>query len=213
MKLIYTILLGIILSYPSFAQLNIQEEKKESKTQGFFVNNGSIKLDDLECYNFKDLIVSFDIQEFMWEADYIYVYLKYGRPESNGQTDALATYSYRITNTDFNRLFKDKEYAYFKVFSTDDMSEKSELFGGLRRGALQNTTLKKNVDASILQAKVHVSVTIGKKIDEYGNVYNRYRWDEAANFSIDLKNRKRIPRTYMFNDDKAYAVDTSGDCY
>jgi hypothetical protein len=197
-----------LLTVTSFAQIEVDEpskENKDSKTQGFFVNGGKQKLDAIECYNFKDLIVSFDIKKEHFVCDQLSIEFEIGNENKND------TYRYVVDQDEFSSLFEGKEYAYFKVFSSEDMEEESRWYTThyspnsdvapthykLTRSRLQHTKSKKHLENSTITVKIYCGKITGEKEVSKAlsdgrvvtNKYKTWKWEDSSTFSIPLKNR------------------------
>ena len=77
-------------------------ENNDSPTQGFFVKGGSEKLTALECYNFKDLIVSFDLKDEYFGYDQVTIKLCV-----SGKYDETF-FKYTMSMAEFKLKFKDQ---------------------------------------------------------------------------------------------------------
>ncbi|WP_445456529.1 hypothetical protein [Flavobacterium sp. HNIBRBA15423] len=204
----------ILLALPLNAQIEIEQEtsseqETESATQGFFVKGGSQKIDALECYTFKDLILSFDLKEEHFNCDGIDIEIFVGKKMYNKGG---------LRQEEFTALFGGKKYAYFKVFSSEDMKERSKW--GFTRSLLQHTNIKRDLDGTKMVVKVFCGKITGEEeISEVisDKVVTRkkkiWKWDESTAFSIELKNRIYIkPLKFMVSDYPKEPVAT-GDCY
>lgn len=189
------------------AQINVDEkiEVKESTTQGFFVKNGQQKISALDCYSFDDLILSFDLREEHFTCDQIRIDLIVGDKESKYE------YSYFIDGDNLKDLVKRDDYAFVKVFSSKDLTEKSvwenPTTKHLRRSHLQYTNSKSNLDDSKLSVKIYTRkktrlIPKGTSTPD-GSFYNSdiqlwTEWTSPIEFSIGLKNRIFIKYATFF---------------
>lgn len=221
------VLLAVIfgsITMSSFAQIEIDEpanDDTESTTQGFFVKGGKQKIRALECYNFKDLIVSFDLKKEHFLCNYLLIELMVGNERKN------TIYTYLIDQGDFSELFKGKKYAYFKVFSSDDMEEKSDwvyvtnardntpsAFHPLTRSDLQYTTNKKSLNDTKISVKVsriktEIKVTLR---NAYWNWTDK--WEEVNKiFSIELKNRIHVKAAKYYMSGFPKTPVSNGECF
>ncbi len=202
----------ILLALPLNAQIEIEQEtssesKPESPTQGFFVKGGSQKIDALECYTFKDLIVAFDLKKEHFNCDGIDIEIFVGR-------EKYARSHIGLTQEEFTARFGGKKYAYFEIF-TGDMKERLK-----KRSLLQHTNTKKDLHDTKMVAKVSCGKITGE--EEISEVFNGqvvtrkkkiWKWDESTTFSIELKNRIYIkPLKFMVSDYPKTPVET-GNCY
>lgn len=187
------------------------EDKTESSTQGFFVKGGSQKIEALECYTFKDLILSFDLKEEHFTCDRIDIEILVGTKEKYYS-------SFSMSQEEFTALFGGKKYAYFKVFSSEDMRERSEW--GFTRSLLQHTAKKRNLDGSKMVVKVACGNITGE--EEISEVVsdkvvtrkrNIWKWDESTTFSIELKNRIYVNPAKFFVSEYPKDPVATGDCY
>ena len=125
MKKIITIiaLMGTIVPV-CFSQLEVENPKQSVKpdstsNQGFYVNEGKLKLTQLECYNFDNLIVAFNIDESYFKYDEISIEIFWGLGSDLDEIRLL-----NIKKSMFNKQFSTKDkYAYFSVFKTTDLKE------------------------------------------------------------------------------------------
>ena len=221
-----------LIALSSLAQIDIDEpvnENNKSKTQGFFVKEGKQKIEELECYNFKDLILSFDLKKEHFACDRLCIELEVGNKIKN------VSYKYYIDQDEFSALFEGKDYAYFKVFSSNDMKEKSEWvfkktymnsdyppsYYNLTRSRLQHCRSKKNLNDSKIMVKISCGKITGENaVSEArsdGRVvtrkYNTWKWFDSSVFSIDLKNRVfiNIAKFKVLGYPSKPVVN--GDCY
>lgn len=205
----------ILLALPLNAQIEIEQEtsneqESESATQGFFVKGGSQKIDALECYTFKDLILSFDLKEEHFNCDGIDIEIFVGKKMYNRGRG--------WKQEEFTKLFSGKKYAYFKVFSSENMEERSDW--RFTRSLLQHTNTKRDLHGTKMIVKVFCGKITGEEeISEVisDKVVTRkkkiWKWDESTTFSIELKNRIYIkPFKFMVSEYPKEPVAT-GNCY
>lgn len=209
---IFLILIALSLN----AQIVIEKEtsnETESSTQGFFVNGGSQKIETLDCYTFKDLMVSFDLKDEHFNCDGINVRLTFETEKRFNRSIAS------MIQKEFTELFGGKKYAHFTLFSSDDMKE---WFGNLNRSRLQHTERKKYLDGSKMVVNVYRGNITGEEVVHEvvsDKVVSRtreiWKWDKlpTTTFSIELKNRIYIPPAkYFISGDPKRPVET-GSCY
>ncbi|WP_445456527.1 hypothetical protein [Flavobacterium sp. HNIBRBA15423] len=221
-NLLYTML--ILLALPLNAQIEMAKEvsnETESATQGFFVNGGSQKIEALECYTFKDLTLSFDLKKEHFVCDRVDIQIKIGTAE----TGWITYKNFSIDQDEFTALFGDKKYAYFKIFSSEDIEEKAKWYCTisqhfLTRSRLQYTSIKSDVQG----AKMMVKVLCGKITGEgetsevvsdrvVTRKYNTWKWTDSSTFDIELKNRIYIKTFKLLMKGFPPAPVATGNCY
>jgi len=140
----------------AFSQIQVESKiKGDSNTQGIFVKDGTQKLSSLDCYNFKDLIVSFDIDPSFFNYDQILVVLSRGTSQGDG-----FHYTYSFTREDFSRRFKGKKYAYLSLFPEEGLDKKSVM--NFRRVELQMVGSKKEMETSMLFVVIEGGMKTGE---------------------------------------------------
>ena len=133
----------MLFSITAFSQIDMgKTSKPDSKTQGLFAKGGTLKLASLDCYNFKDLVIAFDIDDSFFSYDRITVTLKRAQSEN----ESNFTYAYSFTKADFARRFKGKKYAFLSLFPEEALDSKSVM--DFRRVTLQMVGSKKEMENS-----------------------------------------------------------------
>lgn len=204
------------------AQIQVEPEvveNAESSTEGFFVQDGNRKVEALECYTFKDLIFAFDLKKEHFVSDAIVIRIKVGTETYND------TYKYEMDQDEFSALFSGKEYAYFKLFSSENMEEESKWYSTtkklyLTRSILQHATSKKDLhDAKIIVQVLCSKITGEKETTEVHSdqlvTRKSHTWDvtDSSTFSIELKNRILIKRFKFITKGYPEAPVATGNCY
>lgn len=229
-KFTYAFFAFIILSFSSFAQITVEDDNNiESKTQGFFVKNGAQKIDALECYDFKNLILAFDLKPEYFTYDEIFITLTITNNQRNAMGVVIDEQFFLKINKDiFNIQFAGKDYAYFKIFASDDLKEKSEfeyryssVIYSLTRSKLQYTTNKKALTDSKMIAEISFGRITGfRTVSEtlsdgrvVSNNVNTWEWKPEIEFSIDLKNRIFINPVKAFSEGVPEEPLITGKCY
>jgi len=132
-RMLLPILVVNLLSMHATGQIELNEDPTKrpdtSSTQGFFMNKGATQIKSLECYDFKDMIVAFDIDESYFDYDYIQIDIDKGDPYIDKYGDV------RYTQEEFRRLAAGKDYIYVTVFSKEDLKEQSRF--GFDRAELE----------------------------------------------------------------------------
>jgi|GEM_PF-6972272 len=209
-----------LLSFSAFSQIEVKSssavDTTQSSTQGFFLNKGATKITSLECYNFSDLIVSFDIKKEYFEYDKIQILVHVGEPYS------ISSYAGRIfTQEEFAREFTGKKYGYIDIFSTTNMKEKSQYFE-MNRADLefeaggQRYPLETKLKAIIIGYDI-VDTKVVYKTKSDGSVEavneNTVKPTRLTEFGIDLLNRKRAFRIPLLGGFPPSKPTEEGDCH
>lgn len=210
------------------AQIEIDEEKddNESTTQGFFVKKGQMRIEALECYDFEDLIISFNIKKEHFACDRISIVLQLGNPEKK---NSIKEYIYTVDREDFKVLFEDKDYAYFKIFSSPDLDEKSDWKWKdeynrripLQRIDLQYALKKPEVETFKIVALIRCGNIKGvKTVHETksdGSIVSRdienWDWSTSTALELDLKNRIFVSYVDAFKNKHKKVTTTDQGCY
>ncbi len=219
MKKIIAIIALTVLALPvCFSQLEVQNPKAETKpdslsNQGFYVNEGKLKLTQLECYNFGDMIVVFDIKPEYFSYDYIYIDLYSGETSNGYDIHGQIVYS----KEDFFKGNGGKDYAYYYVFYTKDLAEKSRfeftranLEYAIGLLSVKGVNLRAVLTGSIVKGTKTVYSTTGS-----GDVVAREKevesYTKLEEFSIPMLNRKKAaPIKFGTKQD---LPTVTGDCY
>lgn len=190
---------SLLLAFSAASQIAVKEAKADT-TEGLFVKNGTVKLTSMDCYNFDDLMVAFNLNATHFEYDMIEIKFRCGE-----KYDGDFVKSYHYTKSDFLKLFNETDaYAYFQVFKEADMKEKSQW--GFTRQDLYYTDTKSKAENSILQVTV---------IGHNYVMSNGEEWRSSVqlnDFSIPMKGRMKIS-WFAFNYGKYPEETISGDCY
>lgn len=210
-------MMSLLLALNSIAQIEMKTKKDEVKvdsTQGFFVKNGSMKLSTLECYDFDNLIIAFNIDESFFDYDLIKVELGWG---IDGNMDMYKTA--QIDKVEFAKRFTKKDkYAYFSIFKTNDPEEVSNW--DFTKAHLQYTPSNASLNDSKLIAWVSGVKRTTKKVYRTasdGSVVetNEPAWETPVrlhDLSLPMKNRiKANPIGYKIG--KVPKLQTTGNCY
>lgn len=198
----------LLISFAGFSQISIENTTKaESNTQGFFVKNGTQKLSSLDCYNFKDMYISFDIDPSFFAYDRVTVTLFRSYKGAPG-----FTFSYSFTKEEFARKFKGKKYAYLDLFTEEGMDSKSVM--GFRRVELQMVGSKKETENSTLGSEIFGGTKTGEVETNFVN-NEIVRKDKYRDEKIGKINP--IPMTNLFKEPSWGAYPKmpkgDGDCY
>jgi len=199
----------LFISAIGASQIKMESTSKpESNTQGLFVKGGTQKITSLECYNFKDLVIAFDIDDSFFGYDQIVV----GLVESTADVDKSQNgYSYTFTKEDFARRFKGKKYAYLNLFPDANLESKSVM--NFERADLQYVMTKKEIETT----KLFITVYGGMKTGEVQVIYENNREVRKEKYSEE-KLTKLLPIT-LHNLLKYHGsggtptLKIEGDCY
>ena len=219
-KNIYFTLISALFALNTFSQITIKETAvaKSDSTQGFFVKGGTLKLDKLECYNFGDLIVAFNIDKSFFDFDVIEITLTWGSKSDNEYNQMV-----RLKRSEFAKLVTPEDkYVYFNIFTTSDLKEVSKIFPYCKRTYMQHAESKKLADDSRLAASISGYNRTGTKTvyetQSDGKVIatDKEVWTEAkilGSFNIPMLNRIKVgAAAFMFGKWPEEPVVT-GDCY
>lgn len=194
-----------ICAKTAFSQIQVQSTKKpESSTQGLFVKNGTQKLSSIDCYNFTDLLISFDIDEKFFSYDVVLIQLF----KSTSYNEGGFPFNFTFTKEEFARKFKGKKYAYLSLFPDPALDSKSVM--GFYRTELQCAPSRKAMDISSVFVDVMGGTRTGERESKIVNGELRFRdvynYDILAQISVPLHNMIRTG-----NVTKKPKGD--GDCY
>jgi hypothetical protein len=123
---IYITVISALFALNTFSQITLKETAaaKSDSTQGFFLKGGTLKLDTLECYNFGEMLVAFNIDKSYFEYDEIAVVVSWGLDK-----DIELGGTKKFKKAEFAKLFIPQDrYAYVQVFKTENQKENSENF-------------------------------------------------------------------------------------
>ncbi len=217
---IYITVISVLFALNTFSQITIKETAvvKSDSTQGFFVKGGTLKLDKLECYNFGDLIVAFNIDKSFFDFDVIEITLTWGSKSDNEYNQMV-----RLKRAEFAKLVTPKDkYVYFNIFTTTDLKEVSKVFPYCKRTYMQYAGSKNLANDSRLAASVKgYNLTGTETVYETqsdGKVIAREKevWTEAevlVSFNIPMLNRIKLSGSaYMFGK-YPEEPQVTGDCY
>lgn len=173
-------LIGLVLTLKGFSQINVELPRQSAdSTEGFFVKAGKQKLASLECYNFDNLTLAFNVDPSYFQYEKIIIQLEV----KSGQFNEYAKRVF-ISGKEFNRRFsKGSTYVYFTIFSTANMKEESEW--EITRAELEYASTLFLVKNARLVATIYGVTRIGDpELDSWN-------YQPLKEVSIELLNRKK----------------------
>ncbi len=237
MKQFKVSILTLFISIFSYSQIVVNEEKKEegkiSTTEGFFVNGGQLKINELVCYTFPDLVVAFDKKEHFSGYDEYYATIEIRGAKEKDDNRSLFNPSndkneINMTAEAFNDLFKNTPYGYLLIYPSKDANHKlawkrkDNTSGGkwpiISPLRLQFANSKSRVEGVILRFKLYGKTAKAPKIIYDTNAEGsrtvsheipQFDYSQLVELKLDLKNR--IKRKF-FGSTPTDPIDT-GACY
>jgi len=209
----------LMSSFLGMTQLDIETEKKENpdSKNGLYVKKGQMKLNVIECYDFDDMMVAFDLYDNYFAFDGIKIEIGIAHKDEQYEE----RYSDYYSKAEIAK-FAGKEYAYFPVVEMVSGEEKSYFWSTnryrLNRVAMQQTSKKKNVENSELRIHIKGGTITGQRTvherQADGSVISRsedvWSWTELDLFKVAMKNRKKILPVSLGLKTKP---DGDGNCY
>lgn len=202
------LMLAATLGYSQIDMGN--KTKPESSTQGIFVKNGTMKLTSLDCYDFDDMAIAFDIDDSFFTYDVIQVQLAKGK---NGEANQDNIYRYNFTKEEFARKFKGKKYAFLNLFPEQGLDKPSVM--GFTRARLQLVYSKKDKETTVIYVRISGGTKTGvtSNYDNYSNrvVYkDTYTYDKLTSLAPVPMHNAFVARAFLSDPTMPTAT---GNCY